>query len=177
MEEEDLLELALEFFNLKPDFTEEEFHIRYRELAKKFHPDSSEYTSTILFNELIRSKEILESHLKKNSKNNLVEDLNSPAVSTSNKKDASYALYKKAKEEENIAILEYFEKTKGNPIFLNPEENPPLKKLIASLAIPLQAYNKILTEFPDSIWANDAKDSIKRLGAWLGRKNNSVGGT
>ncbi len=177
MEEEDLLELALEFFNLKPDFTEEEFHSRYRELAKKFHPDSSEYTSTILFNELIRSKEILESYLKTNSVNHSTEGFNSTPINPTKKRDASYALYKKAKEEENIAILEYFEKTKGNPVFLNPEENPPLKKLIASLAIPLQAYNKILTEFPDSIWANDAKDSIKRLGAWLGRKNNSVGGT
>lgn len=188
MEEEDLLELALVFFNLDKTFTEEEFHSKYRELAKKYHPDAGEYTSSILFNELLRSKEVLEEFLRRKStfsppiSDDGDEILNKSNVSKPEKStkpkpvDQSYNIYKKAKEEENLAILDYFDKTKGNPVFLNPEENPPLKKLISDLSSPISAYNTILNEYPESIWVNDARDSIKRLGTWIG-KNKSVGRT
>ncbi|MCZ8239661.1 MAG: hypothetical protein O9346_08590 [Leptospiraceae bacterium] len=192
MEEEDLLELALGFFNLELPFTEEEFHAKYRELAKKYHPDAGEYTSSILFNELMRSKEILEQHLKRKTElasktlkqelqtgmNGNLKTKNTSSLETENlerrpSSDISYMIYKKAKDEENIAILEYFDKTKGNPVFLDPDENPPLKKLISDLISPLSAYNTILKEYPESIWVNDARDSIKRLGTWIG-KNKSI---
>lgn len=192
MEEEDLLELALGFFNLELPFTEEEFHTKYRELAKKYHPDAGEYTSSILFNELMRSKEILEQYLNRqteidshtqnpgmqkgmNGNGNSQKTSKDEAVGFEKRpsSDESYLIYKKAKEEENLAILDYFDKTKGNPVFLDPDDNPPLKKLISDLISPLSAYNTILREYPESIWVNDARDSIKRLGTWIG-KNKSI---
>jgi hypothetical protein len=160
LEEEDLLELALDFFGLKRNFTEEDFKNKYRELAKKYHPDTSEFTSNILFNELNRSKAILEEFL---GLQNQVEPKEYPSSKT---KDLSYELYKSAKEIENRAILTYFEKTKGNPVYLNPEENPPLRELIESLVIPIQNYKKIILEYPESIWVSDAQDSLRRLSRW-----------
>ena len=167
MEQEDLLILALDFFGLEESFTEAEFRERYLELAKKFHPDSSEFTSTVLFNELSRSKSILELHLNNRKTKTSPHTLNQP-------KDQSYELYKKAKEIENRAILEYFEKTKGNPVYLDPEENPPLRDLIQKLEIPIRNYKIILEEYPQSIWAADSNDSLKRIRSWLGVRG--VGG-
>jgi curved DNA-binding protein CbpA len=161
LEQEDLLTLALDFFGLERNFTEEEFRERYRELAKKFHPDSSEFTSTVLFNELTRSKSLLEIYIRERENPQL-------PMTESSAKDESYELYKKAKEVENQAILEYFEKTKGNPVYLHPEENPPLRDLLQKLEIPIQNYSCILERYPKSIWATDASDSLKRIQNWLG---------
>jgi hypothetical protein len=164
LEQEDLLILALDFFGLEKSFTEAEFRERYLELAKKFHPDSSEFTSTVLFNELSRSKSILETYLANRKTKNSSQATNQP-------KDQSYELYKKAKEIENRAILEYFEKTKGNPVYLNPEENPPLRDLIQKLEMPIRNYKIILEQFPQSIWAADSSDSLKRIRSWLGGRS------
>ncbi|MCC5815920.1 MAG: DnaJ domain-containing protein [Leptospira sp.] len=161
MEEEDLLELALDFFGFERNFTEEDFKNRYRELAKKYHPDSSEFTSNILFNELNRSKTILEDFL------GLKKQKEPTEYPPSKIKDLSYELYKLAKDIENRAILTYFEKTKGNPVYLNPEENPPLRELKESLEIPIQNYKKIIQEYPESIWVTDAQDSLRRLSIWI----------
>lgn len=188
MEKEDLLELALEFFGLDTGFSEEEFKNRYRELAKKYHPDSSEFTSPILFNELMRSKTVLENYLEEkkttlsfekkreaNSKNQNQESTRNPNNQqesqpeqfSQSKKDEAYELYKIAKEIENEAILEYFEKTKGNPVFLEADQNPPLRRLLEKLERPLQNYKRIIRDFPRSIWVADAEDSIRRINVWL----------
>lgn len=168
MEEEDLLASALGFFGLEIHFSEEDFRHRYRELAKRYHPDSSEYSSPVLFNELTRSKTVLEKFLAEKEKAEISQK-HSKTPTPPTDPDPAYQLYKQAKDVENAAVLEYFEKTKGNPIYLNPEDNPPLRDLQKRLTLPLANYRKILNEYPRSIWANDAQDSTKRLENWLGR--------
>lgn len=175
MEQEDLLELALDFFGLEENFTEEQLRTRYRELAKKYHPDSSEFTSNILFNELNRCKTVLDDYLnfRTHTKAGSIP-YPKAGLNETKKKDLAYELYKAAKEIENRAILEYFEKTKGNPVFLDPKENPPLRDLAMALKIPMDNYKKILEEYPQSIWSKDAKDSLLRLVNWI--RGGSEGG-
>ncbi|WCL50939.1 J domain-containing protein [Leptospira sp. GIMC2001] len=187
MEEEDLLVSSLDFFGLNPDFTEDEFREKFRDLAKKFHPDTGEYTSSILFNELTRSKSVLESYLANRSNIqdeisiNKSQPIQEAQVSKAKKIDPSYEIYKLAKEKENLAIIEYFDQTKGNNIFLSAEENPPLRELIRKLHFPITSYQRILDIYPESIWASDASDSLKRLSKWTKhdslRQDDGVGRT
>jgi len=167
LEAEELLELALDFFGLPRNFTEEEFRNRYHELAKKYHPDVGEFTSTVLFNELQISKQILESYLQSRDVSNQ-KSIETPSPERKKSWDPAFELYKISKELENQSILDYYEKTKGNPIFLKEEENPPLRELRFRLQEPIRNYQTILERYPTSIWARDARDSIRRLRIWTG---------
>jgi DnaJ-class molecular chaperone len=166
MEQEDLLTSALSFFGLEPGASREQVQSRYRELAKKYHPDSGEFTSDVLFLELSRSYQIL-SEYSAAEPNRFSHSNSSQRGSGKGKKDPSYEIYKTCKEKENKAILRYFEKTKGNTVHLNPEENPPLRALQEDLDPVCRGYRTIISEYPESIWVADAKASIKRLGVWI----------
>lgn len=172
LEEEDLLKYALDFLGLEVPFTKEELNQKYLELAKKYHPDSGHYSSSVLFLELQKSKDILENYLKKGLNIKPPEG----EFKQKNQKDFAFDIYKQSKELENKAILDYYEKTKGNPVFLNEEDNPPLRELREKLQKPIEYYQKILREYPNSLWARDAEESLKRLRVWFrgrreGREN------
>ena len=57
------LEDALLFFSLPRSFTKEDLKRRYRELALKYHPDRGEYTSDVLFVQLMNYYSYLDNYL------------------------------------------------------------------------------------------------------------------
>ena len=139
---------ALEFFNLSENFSLEELNKRFHEMVKKYHPDSGEFSSPEVFFKIVEYRDILKPH-------------------SSEEKEDDYSLYKKAKKAESAAILEYYKTTEGNKIFLNPEDNPALRKLRIELEKVVRMYDDLFRKFPDSIWIHDAKTSVGKISVWL----------
>lgn len=152
------LKEALDFFHLEKNFSLPDLQSRYRELAKKYHPDKGEFTSEVLFIQLLEYKQILEKYL--------LENENKP-IGFENKKESDYEIYKKAKQIENDAILNYFNSRKNIPsVELDLEKNPELKILIEELKKAKALYEELIKKFPNSIWTRDAKDSIESMKVW-----------
>ncbi len=161
MKNDELIQEALDFFNLDSDFEETELKRNFHILALKFHPDRGEYTSEVLFVQLIKYKEILDKHLE--SKKNLTSQEKSKTLGS--KKE--YEIYKNAKNMESSAILDYFKSRDGNPLQLLEKNNPELVVLRKKLEKSKELYLKIIHDFPTSIWLHDAKESIERIDVWL----------
>ncbi len=155
-----LFQEALDFFGLSSNFQLEDLKKRYHTLALKYHPDRGEYTSDVLFVQLLHYKSILE--------NSLLEKMNIVTEDSPKQKiHSDYEIYKSAKKIENDAILQYFESRKNNlQVELHIEKNPELKVLLLNLEKAKVLYEKLLKEHPTSIWAKDAKDSLESLKVW-----------
>ncbi|MCG6168127.1 DnaJ domain-containing protein [Leptospira sp. FAT2] len=162
-----MLERALEFLGLNPDFSEEDLKNRFYFLSKKYHPDTGEFSSDSLFKELIEYRDVLSAHLEQ--KTFKKTNVPSAAVSSQSKtsKDAEYSLYKQAREIYDSAIHEYYKLTDGNPIFLKGEENPALRKLRHSLEISKSGFETLIASYPQSIWVADAKDTLHKIEVWF----------
>ncbi len=156
MEKSDLLN-AIEFFGLEKNFSRKEFHKTFHSLALKYHPDKGEFTTDVLFIELVRYKEILEIFLE--NKERLSDD--------KNKNSKEYGIYKEGKSIESEAFLSYFKKRDGQKIKLSEKENPELKELKIKLGLAKEKLEQIIREYPNSLWAEDSKDSIHRIEIWL----------
>lgn len=167
MEHGDLLERALEFLGLNPDFSEEDLKNRFYFLSKKYHPDTGEFSSDSLFKELIEYRDVLSAYLEQKifKKTNVSSAATSSQSKTS--KDAEYSLYKQAREIYDSAIHEYYKLTDGNPIFLKGEENPALRKLRHSLEISKSGFETLIASYPQSIWVADAKDTLHKIDVWF----------
>jgi hypothetical protein len=157
MEDDDVLTGALDFLGLSLPFSLEDLQLRYKELAKKFHPDKGEYTSPVLFQELNRSRLILENYL-------LGHESPSPKSPT---KDDSYDLYKKAKNIENSSIIKYYEVKEKNIVILEEHYNPYIQTLRKELEEAISIYKIIIEKYPNSIWVSDAKASWDKLKIWF----------
>lgn len=145
------LDDSIEFFGLKKNYSKEDLKLRFHELAKKYHPDSSEFTSSEIFLEVLKHKEILENNLIHHETKELKTD---------------YEIYKEAKKIENDSIRIYFQKRNLNFNLTSPELDYEIelrKNLLESKTL----YEKLISDFPNSIWINDAKDSIQSLSNWL----------
>jgi hypothetical protein len=145
------LQDSLDFFELKFNYTKEELKQKYHELAKKYHPDSSEFTSAEIFLEVLKHKEILETNLLSKETKELKTD---------------YEIYKEAKKIENESIRIYFQKRNLNHNLSSPELDYEIELKI-NLEKAKNLYLKIIYDFPNSIWITDAKDSIQSLSNWL----------
>lgn len=172
MEHGNLLERALEFLGLTPDFSEEDLKNRFYFLSKKYHPDTGEFSSDSLFKELIEYRDVLSDHLEQKTfkKTNISPSNVSSAYSSSQSKtskDAEYSLYKQAREIYDSAVHEYYKLTDGNPIFLKGEENPALRKLRHSLEISKSGFETLIASYPQSIWVADAKDTLHKIDVWF----------
>lgn len=169
MDEKLLLNDAKTFLGLNSEFTFEELKENYHKLAKKYHPDSGEFTSDVLFLELNRHYENLKEFLRRSqNENSLLREEQQKSNPQQHKatKDPVFIEYKNAKTKETEAILEYYESRSTSPIQLSSDENIELLKLRKNLDPVLRTYTKILIEHPDSIWAKDIRDSILRLKVW-----------
>ncbi|MDX1958892.1 MAG: hypothetical protein SFU98_09980 [Leptospiraceae bacterium] len=154
------LKKALMFFQLEESYTFEELTKKFRELAFKYHPDRGEFTSETMFQELMNYKSILEE--------NLLNPIQKEIKSKPRKKtDQSYEIYSKAKKLENETILGYFKARKKMPlVVLSQSDNPDLIELRKKLELCKLLYEKLIKEFPNSIWKMDAQDSLSNLSVW-----------
>ncbi|EMY71929.1 DnaJ domain-containing protein [Leptospira vanthielii] len=174
MDKKLLLNDSLHFLGLSLGFTESELKESYHKLAKKYHPDSGEFTSDVMFLELNKHYESLKDYLLIHPEEEVsVEgsgdwngdgDLNNPLVKPS--KDPIFHDYKQAKEKETKAILRYYEKRDLHPIELSENLNKELVQLRKDLEPVLSVYVEILKKHSTSLWAKDAKDSLERLKVW-----------
>jgi len=144
---------ALDFFGLPGSFTKEQLNSQYHKLARQYHPDAGEYTTSAVFLKLVEYRDILSDFLN----NRISEEL----------KEDDYSLYKKAKNIENRSVIDYFKKTEGNRVFLKEEENRPLSELKSELKQAQEIYLKILQTYPDSIWREDIQASLKKIAVWF----------
>ncbi|TGL08682.1 molecular chaperone DnaJ [Leptospira levettii] len=182
MDKKLLLNDSLHFLGLSSGFTESDLKESYHKLAKKYHPDSGEFTSDVMFVELNKHYENLKEFLlihteetyvdpdgnvshSKNTNQSIKESLeNKPS------KDPIFQEYKLAKEKETEVILRYFEKRNLHPIELSSALNKELVQLQKELEPVLQVYANILKQHPTSLWANDAKNSMERLRVWWSKE-------
>jgi hypothetical protein len=155
MIDEEILSEALLFFRLEIPFTKDELKKKYRELAKKYHPDSGDYTTNVMFLELAKYKNVLDVYWD-----------NQPKTTETEQASDDYRIYKKAKTLENASIYRYFQARKGEKIDLKTD-SPELKELRKKLTEVILLYKTLLEKFSGSIWFQDAKESIEKLKIWL----------
>ncbi|XDD47862.1 DnaJ domain-containing protein [Leptospira sp. WS39.C2] len=188
MDKKLLLNDSLQFLGLSSGFTEEELRDSYHKLAKKYHPDTGEYTSDVMFVELNKHYESLKEFLlihpedsgldssfdaegqilrdENHNHSHLHNQNQKEQVESKPSKDPIFQEYKLAKEKETEAILRYYEKRNLHPIELSSSLNKELVQLQKELEPVLQVYASILKENPSSLWAADAKTSLERLRVW-----------
>lgn len=174
MDKKLLLNDSLHFLGLSLGFTESELKESYHKLAKKYHPDSGEFTSDVMFLELNKHYESLKDYLlihpedEYSNREIAVEEAPLDAKIRTHKpsKDPIFHEYKLAKEKETEAILRYYEKRNLHPIELSDNLNKELVQLRKDLEPVLFVYAEILKKHSTSIWAKDAKDSLERLRVW-----------
>ena len=162
------LEDALLFFSLSNTFTKDDLKRRYRELALKYHPDRGEYTSDVLFVQLMNYYSYLDNYLniyysesESQSTDSVLQNPNQKII-----KD-EYKIYKEIKTRESESILFYFKSRKNLPsVELDPKQNPELTELRAKLDKIKKDYNEFIKLYPNSIWVADILDSIENLKVW-----------
>ncbi|TGL99748.1 J domain-containing protein [Leptospira jelokensis] len=193
MDKKLLLNDSLQFLGLSSGFTEAELKDSYHRLAKKYHPDTGEFTSDVMFVELNKHYESLKEFLlihpedsdiepsvgerrfrrqrKSQNQSDSEEETTSQTEpgKTKPSKDPIFQEYKMAKEKETEAILRYYEKRNLHPIELSSSLNKELVQLQKDLEPVLQVYLSITKEHPTSLWAADAKSSLERLRVWWGK--------
>lgn len=160
------LEDALLFFSLPLSFEKEELKKRYRELALKYHPDRGEYTSDVLFVQLMQYHSFLESYLDKKDSQEIPSEVLSPVSTKPNREE--YNHYKDLKYRENEAILYYFNSRKNlKAVELDERKNKELAELKGKLEKIKQEYDDFTKTYPNSIWNQDIIDSIENLKVWF----------
>jgi len=152
-----LLDEALAFFGFFEFPDDSTLHQRYKALAKKYHPDSGEYSSPVVFQELQRHFEVLKS---------IEVSKKTPEKKES---DTSFVLYKTAKDLETKAILAYFDKTAHFPMDNKEARKIPLDELKHSLTASIIMYEEVVKS--KGIWSEDASRSIKRCSVWWSEEN------
>ena len=153
---------ALLFFSLEPNFTREDLKKRYRELAKKYHPDMGEYTTDVLFVQLLSYNSLLEDYLQglRQHGDNTVQ----PRESKSN---TEYTLYKESKSKERDAIHRYYKSRENIPVVeLDEKKNKELIELREKLDAVRKEYIDFLKKFPNSIWIPDIQESLENMKLW-----------
>ena len=153
---------ALLFFSLEPNFTREDLKKRYRELAKKYHPDMGEYTTDILFVQLLSYNSLLEDYLQRERyhRSNTVQ----PRESSSNQE---YSLYKESKSREREAVHRYYKSRENIPIVeLDEKKNKELLELREKLDIVKKEYLDFIKKYPGSIWIPDILESLENMKIW-----------
>ena len=158
------LEDALLFFSLPVDFSSEDLKKRYRELALKYHPDRGEYTSDILFIQLMNYNSLLEEFLK--TQNSQARNFPNESQNRNSGRE-EYTVYKDAKQRESDAILGYFKSRKNlTKVELDETKNRELLILREKLEKVKKEYEEYLKKYPSSIWIQDIYDSLENLKVW-----------
>ncbi|PJZ50153.1 molecular chaperone DnaJ [Leptospira saintgironsiae] len=158
MEDGDLLSRALDFYGLPKKFDANLVRSRFRELSRKYHPDSGEYESDLLFKELVQLRDVLLSSLQNDSFTILENSKEDPE---------GFLFYKLAKQKAAQAIEKYFQFTDGNPVYLKKEDNPALLRLRQELETAKNELEEFLEKFPKSIWKEDTETTLKKISVWF----------
>jgi curved DNA-binding protein CbpA len=154
---------ALLFFSLPVTFEKEDLKKRYRELALKYHPDRGEYTSDVLFVQLMQYHSFLESYLNKKEYSQEIQSTVSPKPNRE-----EYNHYKDLKYRENEAVLHYFNSRKNlKAVELDERKNKELAELKGKLEKIKQEYEDFIRTYPTSIWNQDIIDCIENLKVWF----------
>jgi len=154
------------FFSLPVSFVKEDLKKRYRELALKYHPDRGEYTSDVLFVQLMQYHSFLESYLDKKDTQEIPQEVLSPVSMKPNREE--YNHYKDLKHRENEAILYYFNSRKNlKSVELDERKNKELAELKGKLEKIKHEYEDFTKSYPNSIWNQDIIDSIENLKVWF----------
>ncbi len=160
MEDGDLLSRALDFYGLPRKYDADLVRSRFRELSRKYHPDSGEFETDLLFKELVQLRDVLLSSL----------DIY-PQPSTDPKQNSEdkegFQFYKEAKQQTADALEKYFQFTEGNPVFLKGEDNPALRILREELKSSAERLKNFLELYPSSIWKDDAEKTLQKLSVWF----------
>lgn len=158
MEDGDLLSRALDFYGLPKKFDANLVRSRFRELSRKYHPDSGEYETDLLFKELVQLRDVLLSSL----------ETETFAIIENSKEDPEgFLFYKLAKQKAANAIEKYFQFTDGNPVYLKKEDNPALIGLREELKTAKEELEEFLEKFPKSIWREDTEITLKKISVWF----------
>ncbi|OHD14791.1 MAG: hypothetical protein A2086_13915 [Spirochaetes bacterium GWD1_27_9] len=148
----------LKLFGLDYEASLNDIKKSYRILAKKNHPDRfideeqkkkqqkimaqiTEAYKTLLTNHNILNQEKTKELFKKNIKNNINND---------------YTIYKKGLEYYNTYFDTFF-KLFSKRTLINPQEKKDC--LIKAKSF----FEKLLQEFPDSVWISDSKDKLIKI--------------
>ncbi|PJZ66466.1 molecular chaperone DnaJ [Leptospira wolffii] len=159
MEDGDLLSRALDFYGLPRKFDAELVRTRFRELSRKYHPDSGEYETDFLFKELVQLRDVLLHSLESK------EEASETEAKVEDRE--GFLFYKEAKKRTAEALERYFQFTEGNPVFLKGEENPALRKLREELETVVGEWKEFLDHYPKSIWKEDAEKTLQKLSVWF----------
>lgn len=164
----DDIENALLFFSLSKPFSKDDLKKRYRELALKYHPDRGEYTTDVLFVQLMNYYSNLENYLDLHLSEEGSPQFNSVIQnSASNSTKDEYKIYKEIKSKESEAILAYFKSRKNLPtVELDPKKNPELNELRTKLDKIKKDYHEFIKNYPQSIWVADIIDTMENLKVW-----------
>ncbi|TGL29815.1 molecular chaperone DnaJ [Leptospira koniambonensis] len=158
MEDGDLLSRALDFYGLPKKFDANLVRSRFRELSRKYHPDSGEYETDIMFKELVQLRDVLLSSL---------QDESFAILENSKEDPEGFQFYKLAKQKAAQAIERYFQFTDGNPVYLKKEDNPALLRLRQELETAKNELEEFLAKFPKSIWKEDTETTLKKISVWF----------
>ncbi|EMJ96980.1 MULTISPECIES: molecular chaperone DnaJ [unclassified Leptospira] len=158
MEDGDLLSRALDFYGLPKKFDANLVRSRFRELSRKYHPDSGEYETDLLFKELVQLRDVLLASLGNES---------SVILENSKEDPEGFQFYKLAKQKAANAIEKYFQFTDGNPVYLKKEDNPALLRLREELEEAKKELGKFLEKYPKSIWKEDTETTLKKINVWF----------
>jgi hypothetical protein len=141
-----------------------------KQLIKKYHPDLSNNTNTETFNDEITKKltNILND-LKIYSKNrqNIINDVSSrPENGLVPLENQDYIYYKLGiKYYKNIHPNFIYKRKTDNTFTLKPRNElmAALNNIILSIYLAENYFTKVILEYPNSIWRNDAIAKVKLL--------------
>lgn len=142
-----------------------EYLKQLKQLIKKFHPDlcKDEYLEKI-YNEITIKLNARLDQIK--ADNNFSAGCKDPARHKNPAPDKSYEYYKLGiKHYRNIHPNQFFRRNADSSYEAKSYEEQLniLNKIYISFGSAEYYFTKVITEFPNSEWANDAKDKIKLL--------------
>jgi hypothetical protein len=141
-----------------------------KQLIKKYHPDLSKDTNTeIINNEITKKLTSILNDLKIHSKNKqeVINNVsNQPVNGLVQLENQDYLYYKLGiKYYKNIHPNFIYKRKTDNSFTLKPynELMTALNKIVLSIYLSEHYFTKVILEYPNSIWRNDAIAKIKLL--------------
>jgi hypothetical protein len=141
-----------------------------KQLIKKYHPDLSKDTNTeIVNNEITKKLTNILNDLKIHSKNKQefsIDVSNQPVNGLIQLENQDYLYYKLGiKYYKNIHPNFIYNRKTDNSFTLKPynELMSALNNIILSIYLSEHYFTKVILEYPNSIWRNDAIAKIKLL--------------
>jgi len=141
-----------------------------KQLIKKYHPDLSKDTNTeTINNEITKKLTNILNDLKiyaKNKQEAVIDVSNQPINGLVQLENQDYLYYKLGiKYFKNIHPNFIYKRKPDNTFTLKPYDElmPALNNIILSIYLSENYFTKVILEYPNSIWRNDAIAKVKLL--------------